>query len=406
MDVEIKSRSSRFFNWEYSWLCLILIATLAMHFSIINNTSAMLFDEEHYIRDARNIIQNHDTLRSEHPPLGKLLIVAGIRLFGDNPVGWRFFSVIFGTITILLFYLLCRNLGMSRTASSLATFILALENMTFVQASIAMLDVYYVTFMVAAFLVYFYRNYIGSGILVGLSSLAKIPGVLSLPVIVIHWFATRKYRSRWVIVTIVSAVISVPLLMPLFDYIISRHFVNPLNQIKNILSLTEGLTFASSPHGAMSRPWQWVLSYRHWDWPLPNVPVPHYIQAISPSVWVAIIPVFLYLLYLAIKRNEAGIFGSAWFFSTYLIWIPASLISNRISYIYYFYPSVGAICIGLGVGLSKLINIFNERPSGRLKWAALTVVLIFLLSHVALFVIMSPVSPVDLYGVFHITPKF
>ena len=33
-------------------------------------------------------------------------------IFGDNPLGWRFFSVILGAISIVLFYLICRNLSM------------------------------------------------------------------------------------------------------------------------------------------------------------------------------------------------------------------------------------------------------------------------------------------------------
>ncbi|GAI29899.1 unnamed protein product, partial [marine sediment metagenome] len=56
----------------------------------------LVFDEQHYVTEARSILQGGDDLHWEHPPLGKLFIVFGMFLFGDNPLGWRFFSILFG----------------------------------------------------------------------------------------------------------------------------------------------------------------------------------------------------------------------------------------------------------------------------------------------------------------------
>ena len=138
-------------KWEYTWLCLLVVITLAAHFSIINQPKQVVFDEVYYVNEARSILADNGTLRPEHPPVGKLFVVAGIALFGDNPVGWRFFSIICGTGCIILFYLICRQLAMSKRASVLATFLLALENMSFVQAGVAMLDVYSLVLMLASF---------------------------------------------------------------------------------------------------------------------------------------------------------------------------------------------------------------------------------------------------------------
>ena len=115
-----------------------MLVTLVLHFSIIANPTEPVFDEYHYVTDARSIIQEHESERTEHPPLGKLLITSSIALFGDNPVGWRAFSVLFGTANILLLYLICRNLMMSVRTSNLAIFLLTFENLSFVQSSVAM----------------------------------------------------------------------------------------------------------------------------------------------------------------------------------------------------------------------------------------------------------------------------
>lgn len=391
--MEIKRSLSRAYRWEYFWLCLLVVATLVMHFIVIASPPELILDEQHYVNEARNIIAEHEIVRPEHPPLGKLFIVAGIELFGDNPWGWRFFSVIFGTATIVLFYFLCRRLDMSRNAASIATFLLALENMTFVQASVAMLDVYCLTFMLAAYLLYAGRQYAASGIAVGLSALAKLNGALAALVLFIHWLFRRQGRSWWFALTVVLAPMAFVGLMPLFDLAIVRDFSaleDPISRIKTMLSLSSSLTFSTVDHPAMSRPWEWLLAYK----PMGYWYNPHYIAGISPSVWALIMPTFAYLVYRAVRGSQAGLFGAAWFAGTYLVWIPLSLITDRVSYIYYFYPTVGAVCLGLGLGLSQLLDFYQRRRPGKLKRTILALFVFYLVAHLACFVGLSPLFPI------------
>jgi len=391
--VEIKKTLLRVYRWEHFWLCLLLAVTLAMHFVIIDNPSELILDEKHYVNDALNIIEEHQTLRLEHPPLAKLFVVSGIRLFGDNPWGWRFFSVLFGTASIVLFYFLCRRLGMSRTATNIATFLLAFENMTFVHAGVAMLDVYFYTFMLAAFLLYASRKYIASGVAVALSVLAKLNAVLALPTMLIHWLFDRQGRSWWFVLTVVIAPAAFILLMPLFDLAIVQSttaLVDPIARIKSMLSLSGSLTFANVTHPCASHPWDWLIFYR----PMGYYYSPHYSASISYSLWALTIPTFAYLVYKTVKGSNAGLFGASWFAGTYLLWIPISLITDRVSYIYYFYPTIGAVCLGLGLGLGELFGIFKKRKAGKLKWTLLGIVVFILLAHLVSFVILSPVFPV------------
>jgi dolichyl-phosphate-mannose-protein mannosyltransferase len=391
--VEIKRSLYRAYRWEYFWLCLLVVATLVMHFVIITSPPELILDEQHYVPEARNIIENQEIVRQEHPPLGKLFFVAGIELFGDNPWGWRFFPVIFGTVTIVLFYFLCRRLEMSPNATNIATFLLALENMSFVQASVAMLDVYCLTFMMASFLLYVGRKYAVSGVAVGLAALAKLNGALALPVVLIHWLFRRQGRSWWFGLAVVLAPAAFVGLMPLFDLAIVRDFsalVDPISRINTMLSMSSGLTFAYADHPAMSRPWDWLIFYR----PMGYWYTPHYLAAISPSIWALIIPTFGYLIYRAVKGSSAGLFGVAWFASTYLFWIPLSIITDRVSYIYYFYPTVGAICLGLGLGLSQLFDFYRRRQPGKLKKTVLALFVFYLSFHLACFVCLSPLFPI------------
>ncbi len=392
--MEIKSKLYRFYKWEYFWLCLIVLATLIMHFCIITNPSDLIFDENHYVKDARSISTNATDIRQEHPPLAKLIIVAGMQIFGDNPWGWRVLPILFGTTTIVLFYLLCRKLNMSRNASNIATFLLAFENMTFVQNSIAMLDVYFLTFMMAAFLLYVCRRYISSGIAIGLAGLAKLNGLLALPTIGIHWIFTRWGRSKWIILTVVVAAIAFVELMIVCDFAITRQFsnvVDPIHRIIQMNDLSRSLTFANVTHPAASPPWMWLITYK----PMAYFYMPHYTGAVSFTIWALTIPTFIYMVWRAIKKSEAALFGVAWFTGIYLIWIPAILITDRVTYPFYFYPAIGAVCLGLGMALNQALDYFRN---GRVTWlrrALLVVFIVFLVLHLVSFLILSPLIPVD-----------
>ncbi len=393
--MEIVTRlGHRLGKWQYTGLCLLVLVILTLHFSTIMQPTEPVFDEQFYVTDARYILQGEGTERTEHPPLGRLFIAFGMFLFGDNPFGWRFFSVIFGAVGIIFFYLICRQLAMSKEASFLATFLLSLENLSFIQASVAMLDVYSLAFMLGSFWLYLKGRYLSSGLLIGLSALAKLSGVLALPVILLHWFFTSRVRPRQFLTSMLSAPASFLLLMPLFDFIIWRNAswhpsFNPIEQLGTMLGITSMSTFVQYPSEMLSRPWDWILHPEIITYWLE----PHYIGMVSLSIWAVIIPVALYMMFKAAKGNGAALFGILWFASTYLIWIPVSLITDRISFIYYFYPTIGAICIGLALGLSQLSNIGATGQAGRLRWVTRLAIPGYLLLHLAAFVLLSPVSP-------------
>jgi dolichyl-phosphate-mannose--protein O-mannosyl transferase len=83
------------------------------------------------------------TTISDHPAQQPVYI------FEDTAVGWRFFAVIFGELGIVLVYFVCRSLKFSLKACLIATFLFALDDMTFLHSGLALLDVYMVTFILS-----------------------------------------------------------------------------------------------------------------------------------------------------------------------------------------------------------------------------------------------------------------
>ena len=116
-------------------------------------------DEVHYIPDSRDVIRygtESDTRVSAedgayvvHPPVGKWFIAAGMKLFGDKPFGWRFFGAVFGTLSVLIMYLLALRLWASPWWAAAAGTLLAADGLWFVQARTAMLDIYVAVFVLA-----------------------------------------------------------------------------------------------------------------------------------------------------------------------------------------------------------------------------------------------------------------
>jgi predicted membrane-bound dolichyl-phosphate-mannose-protein mannosyltransferase len=358
--VELAKRLTiRFWKWEYFWLSLIVVATVALHFMVITRPAEPLFDEQHYIPDARNIITEHNTARTEHPPLGKLAIVSGILIFGDNPWGWRLPSVAFGTAGIIFFYLTCRNLKMSRRASTLGTFIVASENLYFVHSGIAMLDIFMVSMMLLAFWLYARRSYPAAGVAVALAALAKFNGVFAILAIIIHWLFGRRDKPVQFVASLVLSGLAFALLYAAMDAAIYLKLVDFVTGFRNALSSTESLTFITAKHVSMSRPWEWVFNLEI----MPYWYGTHYIGLVSFPVWALVVPTVIYTAFRSIKKDTAALFSIASFIAVYIVWIPLDIITNRITFIFYFLPAVPGVCLGLGIGMDYLINFWQTpRP--------------------------------------------
>jgi dolichyl-phosphate-mannose-protein mannosyltransferase len=399
--MEVVKRFTRLGKQEYTLLCLLIVVNLAIHFTIIQDPPSLISDEFYYINDAKVILTEHSSNRTEQPPLGKLLIASDVALFGDNPFGWRTFPIIFGTANIALLYLICRRLQMSRRAANIAAFLLTFENLSFVHSGIAMLDVFSLTFMMLSFWLYLRYNYSLSAVAVALATLSKLTGVFAIMVIFLHWLIARRTGKIHFIASMALAPLSFLLLMPVFEFAIYHRLTNFVSSIFVMLTQSTSLTFAfaATSQPLLIGPGQIIMPL-HRPWEIVTLPQiipychnPHYFGTISFTIWALIIPTFIYMMVKSVKKNEAGLLGTLWFISTYLVWIPIYLITDRITYVYYFYPAVGAICIALGMGLSWLIDFWQTRRTSKLRLISIVGVILFLVLHLGVFVFLAPVNP-------------
>ena len=317
---------------RYLGILSLILLLLALHLAVIMQPPEPIFDEQYYVPSALSILHGTGTDRTEHPPLGQLIIASGIKCFGDNPFGWRFFSVLFGIAGVAIFYFICLSLQMKAKYAFIAAFLLSFENLTFVQSGIAMLDVFSLTFMLGSLWLYLHGRYNLAGISAGLATLVKLSGILVLLLIVLHWLLNNRKKVKPVVIGIAIVCATIFLLLPLFDLIIWHKWLNPFSQIATMLDINSGSTFAKYPSDMLSRPWDWfihpvILTY--WT-------DPHYLAMISPPVWALIIPVSMFTCYQAFKGNAVAVFTSIWLTSMGFIWILLNLVTDRSTYIYYF----------------------------------------------------------------------
>ena len=110
------------------------------------------FDEIYHARTAMEHIEQVWPYEITHPPMGKMIMSLGIRLFGMTPFGWRFMGTLAGVLMLpLLYVLLKRMFGYTAVAAGGST-VFAFDFMHFVQTRIATIDSYAVFFIVMMYL--------------------------------------------------------------------------------------------------------------------------------------------------------------------------------------------------------------------------------------------------------------
>jgi dolichyl-phosphate-mannose-protein mannosyltransferase len=173
----------------WGWIGPLLVTAFAGFFRFyrLSVPNAIIFDETYYAKDAWSILKHgvewnwitvssnpnyvNDQITAGHysaslfqscsgtgcgeyivqPEVGKLLIAVGEWLFGLTSFGWRFAPAIFGTLAILVMCRVARRLTRSTLLGCTAGLLLSLDGLEFVLSRTAILDIFLMFFVLAAF---------------------------------------------------------------------------------------------------------------------------------------------------------------------------------------------------------------------------------------------------------------
>ena len=373
-------------------IVLILLLAAALLFRVIWLSSPynrLIFDETYYINAARTILGWQVPMgqpyalhpggrdpNTEHPPLGKLMMAASIGIVGDNTLGWRLPSLIAGMASIVLLYGIVRRAGGDAWLGVLAAALFAFDNLAFVHSRLGTLDMLLVALMLLGAWLFLQEEPLAAGIACGFAALVKLGGVYSLAGLLLFeagragwdWKRTRALpRAR-----LRSTALLVAGFFPtwlgglwLLDLWVGA-FRTPWGHLRHMLDIGFALSRPGAPADTESYPWQWLIN----ETQVPYLRVTEDIGQTGPMTASrthiffrgAMNPVIigaasLGLAYAAWRawrlQDQLALWAIAWTAGTYLPFYPLAIVADRISYLYYFLPTLPSVTIGLALLLRR-----------------------------------------------------
>lgn len=191
---------------------ILLILASWLVFSLnIGEVEVFMLDESKNASCAREMMERNDLivptfnyeLRTDKPPLHYFFMITAYKLFGFGEFAARFFSAIFGVLTILLTYLFTRKLFSSRVGLWTSFILLSSLHFAF-EFHLAVPDPFLIFFINAslfAFVLFLQsgkRSYLwGMYIAFALGFLTKGPVAVALPALVILAFLLLTSQFTW-----------------------------------------------------------------------------------------------------------------------------------------------------------------------------------------------------------------
>jgi dolichyl-phosphate-mannose-protein mannosyltransferase len=391
---------------------IIFIAAHLVLMIGLTTPDKIIFDEVHYVPAAKQMLEPgipNPLLNPMHPPLAKQLMALSIRTFGDVPLGWRYPSVLFGSLAIVAMYF-CGLALFAAQGPAVATALLTfLNQMVFVQSRIAMLDIYALTFDligIAAFLYGFRRQrpYIAfavAGLAFGLATACKWSGLFPLAVAIgivavirlmqgwrtqfadsnaDDWYRPDlwpdfRYYHFAACFLLVPAVAYLVTFVPMYGF----SFPDILEAQRRIFSDNAG---SHPSHPYMSSWPSWPLLMRPVWYQFDKMPDERF-QAIvflgNPLVlWPALAALGICLRDWIVTRRADAFLILAFYVGPWIAW---ATLPRTIGFIYYYLPSATVATLALVYALTR-----GERAPPRwLLW-------VFVAAGCVGFLVMLPIS--------------
>jgi predicted membrane-bound dolichyl-phosphate-mannose-protein mannosyltransferase len=369
-----------------------------------------IFDEKYYVSAARDMLEGKAT-NNEHPPLVKVFIALSIVFLGDNPAGWRIFTISASSASIFLVYALSLLLNNRKEIALCSATLFAFDIMAFNIGQIAILDAPAITFTLAASILILRKRYDLSGFFLGLALLCKLTSVflyLGIAVFLILSERARAKSFRKIVESClricVAALVVFLAGLWVYDSCYSAFAKNPLGHISYMLTYHSSLKYQDPKEVVL--PLQWINPLS------PFAPMPFYVITTrevvggilkvyhpvayygiySPlwwSIWL-VVPLSLFYIFGEVGRRSferTRLFALTWILASFLPYVFLAYLMSRWVYPFYFYSTLPGLYIGLS-------GCLNQGKHHRLLQAFLVITQAFW------FVLWFPVKPKLLVDVF------
>ncbi len=295
-----------------------------------------------------------------HPPLAKLGMVLGMKLFGENSFGYRIPGALLGLGSVFLVYLIAKLIFEDEGVGLLSAAVFSLDGLPLVLSRIGMNDSYLLFFILLSILFFIKKKNFWSAIFFGLALASKWSAIWAIPILVIIWlrqiFKDHIFKLSMLWFVVLPITIYLLTYLPMF---LSGHDLSIWwGMQKQMWWYHTGLRATHSYSSA------W------WSWPFLLRPIYLYtsdevggmvsrIYAMgNPFVfWFGFASVVLSFVYASVERNKK--LGLIVF--SYLIFFVPWAMSPRIMFLYHYLPSIPFLAIATGYILrrnSKIIFVY------------------------------------------------
>lgn len=352
-----------------------------------------MFDEVYHGRTAYEFLHKLTTYETTHPHLGKILISIGIIVFGMNPFGWRFMSVIFGILIIPLMYLFARKLFKNSFIAAATAGLLVFDCMHYNLSRIATIDIFAAFFILLMYFFmydYFlkdskYRQSVNchtdkfppkevslplalSGISMALGIATKWTGIyagMGLGILFI-WY-TLSHFPKGQVIRLFGFCCLFFIAIPLIVYTLCFIPVVGYTEYSGLIDkVVKGTQYMFDYHSNLVA--EHYYSSPFYEWPVIWMPLldandavnATQVSAIScmgnPAIWWIGIPCELYVLFRWIfKRDKKAGFLCISYLAQYVPWMSIS----RITFIYHYFPAILFVMLMMGYTMLHIKEHFS-----------------------------------------------
>lgn len=262
---------------------IIAISAFILRLFHIGSIKTLIFDEIYYVDGARDYLKYGVEVtgsQSEfivHPPVGKWMIALGIKLFGDNPLGWRIATAFVGSLMILIVALIAHRLFYSPLLTGLASALMAVDGLALVHSRTALLDNFLAFFILVATYFFVVKRYWWCGLFLGMALGTKWSAAYFIVVfgLIALYRAFTHHTGRELIRPTLQRIGAFGFL-PLLVYITSwwgwfasdrgwdrKYSTNAISSFiryhKEMLNFHTALT---DKHNYQANPWSWLIMGR------------------------------------------------------------------------------------------------------------------------------------------------
>jgi dolichyl-phosphate-mannose--protein O-mannosyl transferase len=366
--------------------CIVIFVCAHLAFLAgLTTPEKFVFDEVHYVPAALQMLEpkgDEPMLNPMHPPLAKQIIALSIHFLGDSAFGWRYPAAVFGALSVVAIYLCALALFARQSAAIAAGLIAFFNQMLYVQARIAMLDIFalaFALFGIAAFLFGYrrerpHRLFAVAGICFGLSASCKWSGLFPFATalaIVILIRLLQRWRTQFAdpneadwyrpglwpgfrLHHFAICLVVLPVIAYLASFVVLYGFsLSDLVEAQRRI-FADNTTTAIAGHTYMSSWPSWPFLIRP-VWYLFDKADDNNIAAIvllgNPLVlWAALPALGVALRDVIVARRADAFLVLAFYFGPYLAW---ALLPRTLGFLYYYLPAATTAALALVYALTR-----------------------------------------------------